>query len=59
MPPSGRAFPCRSRGVLCHCDAVQAAGKLEIDLRQVQAEYLSRTGHKFHAAQGIGTNLFV
>jgi len=45
---------CRSRGVLFHCDAVQAAGKVEIDVRKVQADYLSLTGHKFHAPKGIG-----
>jgi cysteine desulfurase len=49
---------CRSRGVLFHCDAVQAAGKTEIDVRQVPADYLSLTGHKFHAPKGIGA-LFV
>ena len=32
---------CCSRGVLSHCDAVQSAGKAEIDLRKVQADYLS------------------
>ncbi|MBI3923530.1 MAG: aminotransferase class V-fold PLP-dependent enzyme [Armatimonadetes bacterium] len=45
---------CRSRGVLYHCDAVQAAGKVETDLRKVQADYLSLTGHKFHAPKGVG-----
>jgi cysteine desulfurase len=45
---------CRSRGVLYHCDAVQAAGKVEIDMRKVPADYLSLTGHKFHAPKGIG-----
>lgn len=45
---------CRARGVLYHCDAVQAAGKVEIDVRKVQADYLSLTGHKFHAPKGIG-----
>jgi cysteine desulfurase len=49
---------CRSRGVLYHCDAVQAAGKVEIDVRKVPADYLSLTGHKFHAPKGIGA-LFV
>lgn len=45
---------CRSRGVLYHCDAVQAAGKVEIDVRKVPVDYLSITGHKFHAPKGIG-----
>jgi len=45
---------CRSRGVLFHCDAVQAAGKIEIDMRNVQADYLSLTGHKVGAPKGVG-----
>jgi cysteine desulfurase len=45
---------CRSRGVLYHCDAVQAAGKIEIDLQTIPIDYLSLTGHKFHAPKGIG-----
>ncbi len=45
---------CRSQGVLYHCDAVQAAGKVEIDVRKVPIDYLSLTGHKFHAPKGIG-----
>jgi cysteine desulfurase len=45
---------CRSRDVLYHCDAVQAAGKIAIDVRKVPADYLSLTGHKFHAPKGIG-----
>jgi cysteine desulfurase len=49
---------CRSRGVLFHCDAVQAAGKVEIDVQEIQADYLSLTGHKIHASKGIGA-LFI
>ncbi len=45
---------CRSRGVLYHCDAVQAAGKIEMDVRRLPVDYLSLTGHKFHAPKGIG-----
>lgn len=45
---------CRSRGVLYHCDAVQAAGKIAIDVQKIPIDYLSLTGHKFHAPKGIG-----
>lgn len=45
---------CRSRGILYHCDAVQAAGKALIDVRNTPIDYISLTGHKFHAPKGIG-----
>jgi cysteine desulfurase len=45
---------CQSRGVLYHCDAVQAAGEVEIDVGKFPADYLSLTGRKFHAPKGIG-----
>ena len=46
---------CQSRGVLYHCDAVQAAGKVHIDVRKIPVDYLSLTGHKFHAPRGISS----
>lgn len=45
---------CRASGVLYHCDAVQAAGKIEIDVLKIPVDYLSLTGHKFHSPKGIG-----
>ncbi len=54
FPVAGIADACRARSVLFHCDAVQAAGKIPIDMRKVAADYLSITGHKLHAPKGIG-----
>lgn len=53
--PVGRiAQVCQARGVLFHCDAVQAAAKIPVDVRQVAVDYLTLSGHKFHAPKGIG-----
>jgi len=48
------ALLCRARGVLLHCDAVQAVGKLRVDVREAPVDYLSMTGHKLGAPKGIG-----
>jgi len=54
FPVKDIAEICRARGVLYHCDAVQAAGKMDIDMTKVAADYLSITGHKMSAPKGIG-----
>jgi cysteine desulfurase len=45
---------CRSKGTPFHTDAVQAAGKLQIDVKEVGADFLSLSAHKLHAPKGIG-----
>ena len=45
---------CRAHSVLFHCDAVQAAGKVPINVQNLPVDYLSLTGHKLNAPKGIG-----
>jgi cysteine desulfurase len=54
LPIAEIAAICRSRGVLCHTDAVQAAGKVPLNVRELGVDFLSLSGHKLHAPKGIG-----
>jgi cysteine desulfurase len=44
----------RARGIHFHCDAVQAVGKIPVDVESIQCDTLSASAHKMHAAKGIG-----
>ena len=45
---------CRERGVPFHTDAVQAAGHMPIDVKAMNIDMLSMSGHKFHSPKGVG-----
>jgi cysteine desulfurase len=49
---------CREQGVLFHTDAVQAIGKVKVDMREVPADFLTFSAHKFHGPKGVG-GLFI
>ncbi|MGJ9417360.1 IscS subfamily cysteine desulfurase [Massilia sp. CMS3.1] len=45
---------CRSKGIIFHCDAAQATGKLHIDLEKTKCDLMTFTAHKTYGPKGIG-----
>lgn len=45
---------CTERGILLHVDAVQAVGKIPIDLAKTPINFLTLSGHKIHGPKGVG-----
>ena len=54
QPVEELANACAERGVPLHTDAVQAAGRLPIDVRDVQVSTLALSSHKLYGPQGVG-----
>jgi cysteine desulfurase len=54
FPVEELAAEAHECGALFHTDAVQAVGKLAIDLKSTQIDMLSLSGHKLHGPKGIG-----
>ncbi|MDO8137526.1 MAG: cysteine desulfurase NifS [Candidatus Brocadiales bacterium] len=44
----------KEKGITFHCDAVQAVGKLPLDMSKSTIDMLSLSGHKLHAPKGVG-----
>lgn len=44
----------REHGIAFHSDAIQAVGKTPVNVREIPVDFLSISGHKFHAPKGIG-----
>lgn len=45
---------CRSKGIIFHCDATQAVGKMDLDMQKLKVDLMSLSGHKVYGPKGIG-----
>ena len=54
FPVEEMARLTKERGILFHTDAVQAVGKIPINLKETAIDFLSLSGHKLHAPKGVG-----
>lgn len=49
---------CKQHGALFHCDAVQAAGKIDIDFEKWNCDFMTLSAHKMGGPQGMGALLY-
>lgn len=45
---------CHEKGIIFHTDAVQAVGHVPVDVKEMNIDMLSISGHKFHGPKGVG-----